>query len=425
MTPTPVPTLKPKPRRPKRKRMLELDPKGRTFDAQSLEPVLEIEVVLLDNFKNLFDYSSLVNPQIVKRNGEFNFWVPNGIYYLDILQKPASHSWPMDIEDVHPNYTKAYYCDPEVRNKEDQPVSLYYDQYTIIEYNKLVHCDVPLDPGHNQPFRSKVATIDFSVSRVPSTADFEYSGRTSHPLTIVQLTAESTGVVVSSASANKLGYWVAKIVGTQYPTKTNGSPDRIEIVYLKTDLTGGSNEIESSSGPVFDPILRYLEGYAYDHAGQVISHAKVGVKQKNADRIVYITTADKNGFFRIGSQYLPSFPYVLVFTYPDKPEEILVSTSSFTDLNNDYLKKKNLNLITEEKTNIPLDKKTFASLQKSSGPLGQVADEAITPAEDKQTSGAGQSSFLIIIIFLLVLAAGLVIVFQLIKSKQNKIPSGK
>ena len=51
------------------------DPYGRVFDSQSLEPITGVSVSLLNRDKQLFTLQGLVNPQITKVDGQFNFLV--------------------------------------------------------------------------------------------------------------------------------------------------------------------------------------------------------------------------------------------------------------------------------------------------------------------------------------------------------------
>jgi len=233
-TATPSPTKRPKKRRIAFK---NIDPKGRFFDIKSLEPIPEGEITLLNNLKKIFIYQDLTNPQEVKINGEFNFWVPNGIYYLNLSKKPEGYSWPVKIDDINTNYLKAYYCDNEVKNEKNQSMPLYLDQYSIIVNNKLVHCDVPLDPGTNIPYRSDVKTVNFTHSKTANGLTTLFTGHVTHPLTIVSLKGVATEKTIATKPADKLGFWEITIQSSDYPLKTDGAPDQLIAVYKKVDLT--------------------------------------------------------------------------------------------------------------------------------------------------------------------------------------------
>jgi hypothetical protein len=382
-TPAKLPTT-----RSIRIRTVENDPKGRLFDAKSLEPIAGIEASLLDNFKRLYQETNFVNPLTVQPNGEFNFWVPNGIYYLSFAKLPASHSWPVEMAQVHPNYNLAYYCDPEVKDESNsQTVPLYYQQFSIIEYNKLVHCDVPVDPGTNPPLRSEVKAITYGLSRSTTDNFFNYSGKQTHPFTKVELIGQTSGRVIAEVEADKLGFWAMSVAPASYPLDKTGLPENIQVRYTKKDLTA-ETEFKSVNGAVFEPLLRYLEGYAYDTQGKAIANARVGIKQKNADTVVYLTTANDKGFFKIGSQYLPTFPFDLIFTNPEVGSSLKVTTSDFVVANTAYLTDKSLNLVTTEKRDVPLT----VTATTSFGSLGLGKDSKSVPVSSVTPEAPGASS---------------------------------
>jgi len=413
LTPTETP-IRVRPRRVVR-RNIEQDPKGRLFDIKSLEPVTGIEVTLLDNFRNLFNYKSLVNPQQVQANGEFNFWVPNGIYYLQFAKLPETHTWPIEMDQVHPNYTLAYYCDPDVKDSENQTVPLYYNQFSIIEFNKLVHCDVPIDPGVNTPWRSSVRTLDYGLTRSSFDNSYTYSGKVTHPFTKVQLMAQSTEKIVQEVEADKLGFWRTTIAAVNYPLTDKGVPDVIILRYVKKDLTTNQS-LEPIGGLTFEPLLSYIEGYAYDRAGNIIANAKVGVKQKNSDKVIYLTTADNRGYFKIGSQYLPTLPYDLIFSSPENDLKATMTSSQFLEANSQYLQERQLNLATANNRDVPLTASTVSSFKalKSQQPL--VDEQSQT---NEQTSNPSQNFTFIILVVALLTLIGFGVYFVVLKKKTN------
>jgi hypothetical protein len=406
ITPTPLPTKKPKAPRPA-KRSKELDPKGRVFDAKSLEPINSSEITLLDSTQKLYNYQSITNPQTVMKNGEFAFYVPNGLYYLNVSQLPQTHTWPVDLNMVNPNFSQAYFCDPDIKDSKNQPVSLYYQSFPINVSDKLIHCDIPLDPGSNPPFTSQVQLITYGINRESGTGDVTYSGKVTHPLSKIRLTGETTGYLAGEAIADKMGNWRINVPGKYYPVTKDNTPDRLEINFIKKDLTTG-NFMEAVKDKVFEPILYYLEGYAYDQFGSIIPNAKVGIKSKTKDQIVYLTQADNKGFFRVGSQFLPSMEYELVFV--DQNDKVgVLTTSQFALLNSDYIKEKKIDLISEPVNDLPL------ANQGISGPksVNAAEQEEIIPTDTivaPDTSNT-QSRLLTLILLPLLLIIGAILVW--------------
>ncbi|OGK64726.1 hypothetical protein A2313_01875 [Candidatus Roizmanbacteria bacterium RIFOXYB2_FULL_41_10] len=417
-TPTPATIRRPRRNRPKGQRFIDWDPKGRTFDIRSLEPITGVEVTLLDNFKNLFSYKKIINPQIVQANGEFNFWVPNGIYYLQFAKLPETHTWPVTMDKVHPNYSLAYYCDPEVKDSENLPVSLYYNQFSIIEFNKLVHCDVPLDPGNNTPIRTPVKIIDFGLNRNTADGSLTYSGKVSHPFTKVQLMAQSTERIVQEVEADKLGFWRTTLLTGLYPLTAKGVPDKIVLRYIKKDLTA-SQVFEPIGGITFEPLLNYIEGYAYDPEGKIIPEARVGIKQENSDKVIYLATADKGGYFKIGSQYLPSLPYDLVFSNPKNNTNEIVASSQFLAGNQEYLQSKQLNLISADNRAVPLATVAVSSFKALRTGQNQNLNSSGEPIDEQsEETSSIFSPALLITLFLVVVAGGLLI-YTFAKNKKT------
>ncbi len=396
ITVTPIPTKPPVRRRPFIRRMIAQDPKGRLFDSQSLEPITDAEVSLLDNTKKLFQYQNLVNPQKVMINGEFNFWVPNGIYYLDI-EKPPGFSWPLNLDRVHPNFRRAYFCDPDVKKSDNNPAILYLETYAIIEFNKLVHCDVPLDPGVNPPTHRPVQTVNYGYYKSADSQTIIYSGKITHPLSNVIFKAKSTMADIANVNADRLGYWNIVLPINQLPKKNNGVADQIEIEYKKFDLVNNVYLNNTDKAQlVFEPILNYIEGYAYNLNGQITPLAKIGIHQLNTEKVNYLTTADQHGFFRIPSQYLPSFAFEIVILPKDSQQPITYTPSQFLETNADYLNQTQLDLLTTINKNVLTDiTYTQKDIGKNTNSL-----PSLTPSQSQSSS---KSVFIRLVAILIVL----------------------
>jgi len=409
---------------PNVRNMDNFDPRGRLFDAQSLEPIPNGEVTLLNQQKTLMQREGVTNPLMVKVNGEFNFFVPNGVYYLNFQKIPSSHSWPIEITTVNSNYVKAYFCDSQVKDENNKSVALYNKQYAINEQNKLVHCDVPLDPGTNPPFKSEVKTVDYGFYRTSSGQETVYSGKISHPLSKVLLKAEESNQTVISTAADKLGYWRITLNNARYPKKADGSLDRIVIAYKKVDLTKSIEEAEASTDTLTaEPILNSIEGYAYDNNNQIIPLASIGVRQVNTSKVSFVTLADDTGFFKIPSRYLPSFSYEIVYLNPNTKELVVSTTSRFTSNNDKYLKEKSVNLLTQVNQSVIVQPKInpFNQINASGNEVANdQSNQNITPVVSGGESISPLIKILPIIVILVILVIGLVfLVVKLSKPKET------
>jgi len=415
---TPSPTIRPS---KVKFRAAHNDPKGRFFDSQSLEPIPEGMVSLLNNVKKLFVYQKLENPQKVKINGEFNFWVPNGTYYLDIIKKPTNHSWPLTIDKVNIYYSKAYYCDPEIKDEKNQTVPLYLQQYSITEYNKLVHCDVPFDPGTNTPYRSDVKTVSYSSSRTNNNTATNFTGRVTHPLTVITLKGELTEKIVATTFADKLGSWKILVNNINYPLKPDGSPDRLIVVYNKVDLTTNTQSTTGVNGLTLEPILTYVEGFAYDEDGKLLPLAKVGYHQLGTEKNVYITVSDSKGFFRIPTRYLPGFGYELIFVPSGSVAPVVFTTSQFAQKNIEYLKTNHLNLLTKvNKDLLSINKAQNLNGDNETSNDGKNTNQNNITGTSSGNKISSQMMIAIIVVFILLMILTAVVVVILIKKPKQQ-----
>jgi len=262
--------------------------------------------------------------------------------------------------------------------------------------------------------------MEFSVSKEHGATFTRYGGKVTHPLTVVTLQGEETGKKVVTTAANKTGFWNATVENALYPMRADGTPDRLIAYYQKTDLTGSAPSAPVKGGEV-EPILNYVEGYAYDSAGKPLPQAGVGFRQQATDKIVYVTTSDNTGYFKIPTRYLPTFGYELVFLPTGATEPTFMTTSVFTAKNAPLLKQKGVNLLTSRNDEF-INPKSVPSqpVSKSSPavePTGLVMDLA-----DKKAS-ANMALLVASIVFLLLAGVGTV-AFLIYKKQKSKDQPG-
>jgi len=415
------------------------DPEGRVFDAKSLEPLPGARVRLFiekNNNKELAVNIPGLNPDITTNtDGQFRFYVPKGTYYMQ-PSKPG-YQFPVDMDEIHRNYSKAYYCDPEI----NKPI--YNKEYPIVENNKLIHCDIPLDPGTNSPFQSNPEILTYGYMAVPGYAMTRFVGTVTHPFTRILLIGEKTGKEYERIEADKTGKWEEIINNNKLPQDEGLRP-----VLIKFDLITGryvseegikvkiKNLVQSifprqtlaqtryiTKGIVFDPIPRYLEGYARDQKGQAIPFAKVMVKSQMSGGIFFQTTADKNGFFSISSRNLPIFNYYLEFLPPNSLTPIKLTTAEFARINKSYLAENQVNLMTATKSAKPVEASSSATggagfLVNQLGGNGKKA-----PQEEKTETKVSGGNFLLTVFIILMLlvvfiAVGVFIYLKKISSQE-------
>jgi hypothetical protein len=374
------------------------DPKGRVFDSKSLEPLSNVSVSLLDSLKKQVVLSGVLNPVITITDGIFNFFVPNGTYFLSPVKN--GYIFPVDIVTIHKNYSKAYFCDPDVK----QPI--YNKQYEIIEQNKIIHCDVPMDPGTNTPYRGEVTTIAQAQMVLPNSFISKYEGTVSHPLTKVTLIAEESGKKIVETSADKFGAWSMLVYHNKYPVKTDGTPDRLIATYTKVDLTVDNPVVSSTKKAIiFEPIPRYIEGKAEPFA-------QVGVRLQNSDNTQFLATADDKGFFAIAPQKLPLFPYSIIVG------KSVYTPTQYEEVQKEYLKENKIDVMNAVKNDKPLV--AAPSKVPVSNPSGSIS-QSTSPTREASTNPKkiNEMIMLVAILIILIMAVGGSIYF-FIKQKKNE-----
>jgi hypothetical protein len=418
------------------------DPKGRVFDSVSLEPLPGVEVTLLDNNKNIFSAIGLENPVITKDDGLFNFFVASGNYYLS--PKKNNYQFPLNLTEVNSKYSQAYYCDPKVGSQ------LYNRQLPIIEENELIHCDVPLKPL-GVPYQSEPKSINFGNMNLGSSTKF--FGQFTHPLVFVRLSQANN--LLAQTIADKFGSWEITIASDKISSQ--GGEVVVEAIknpnlYLLPSSGSETSPISSSNGGllnflnkfflqifkkvysqtasnkiIFHPILRYIEGYAYNNNGEIVPNAVVRIIVQMNNKVYYETKADDNGFFSILPSDLPIFPYYIEITDPKKPNvKNNLTTSYFIKLNKNYLEKNNINLITAEKNNQIVVTSSSDSQLKKISPTKITDNNFLIPTKtNTQLEKENQSSkniilvVVIILILLIILVAG--VIFYYIKKNKNVV----
>lgn len=426
------------------------DPKGRVFDSESLEPLPEARVFLLDENKKEVDFIGLINPILTKEDGIFNFFLPAGTYYL----KPEKDNYQfplLNLGEVNHKYDRIYYCDLIV----GQP--LYFDQFPIIEENKLIHCDIPLKPL-SSPFRGEVVIMDYGYMILGN--NYKFFGRFSHPLTIVEIKQENK--LLEKLTTDKEGGWEAlipsdkisstggeiEVLGIKNPSvfSSNNSTSKLNrrlnnnfFSYLINNIKSLLNKIfvkeiysqSRSNKLILNPILRHIEGYAYNNQGNIIPKAIMNVVAQMDGKVYWQTQADEKGFFQIYSNQLPIFPYYLEIINPKSPNlRNIITTSQFIRFNKDYLINNKINLINATKNN-QLISTTSSYFKKEITPFPTLSERdnlnLLIPTKIIKENNEinKQRNFLltigVILFFLISLVAGLILFY--LKRKNNSFTS--
>ncbi len=390
------------------------DPYGRVFDSQSLEPMTGAEIEILDeNKKPVPETATFDNPVTTGLDGVFNFLVKEGIYYLSLLKKPVTHQFTSN-PNLHPNYSKIYVKNDGSSSiyKPDEPIAEMVD--TPEERAKgqpfPEQRDIPLDPDGNPSYKSNPVVIE--ATQHPDGSRVIYQGRVSHPFAVVKLTG-ANDVVYTTTFADRNGFWGVSLTNKSIPQDQVLVP----LVY-KTDLTKSLppvlpisavvQSLKIEAGPktnmAFQPVLRTVEGYAYDITGAVISNAKVVIRL-NMNKAAYFTTqADSDGYFKIYSSKLPLFPFYLEFADPVTKSPTTQTTSDFSQRNKGFLTNNKISLMST--TN-------YSALSPTSTPKQPSSPSEQSFKESSQKSKKSDVVFIVIILIIFLLTVSATLFFYL------------
>ncbi len=317
------------------------DPYGRVFDSKTLEPVKNANVTLLKKRENgVFTImtpadllgGNILNPHPpTKEDGRFSFVVPDGTYKLTVSH--SNYVFPEKIINLQSNYSKIY-------------SNIYPDQTgeEIVQKGAIQHRDISLKQV-SVGLETNVKLMEYFHDLNKLTSTVIIKGRVSHPFAEIKAYSLKDGVryrllTEIPVKADKEGNFVLKIDQSKFDsTETFG-----EITIEKTDLTlvnlvkrfiesfiskaisKVNAQVFLATAVKFEPILNYVEGYAYDSAGKVLPNATVSVYLEFSKKPYYQTVTDDKGFYKISSEFLPSMPYHL--SYASTNEQIFPTTNS-------------------------------------------------------------------------------------------------
>lgn len=384
------------------------DPYGRVFDSQSLEPIYNIQVNLLDEFKKPAKQITK-NYDITSTNGVFNIQVEKpGNYYLSI-NPPLTHEFITDLK-INSNF-KYIYSDIY------HPDKMFFENIGV-----PTHHDIPLKPK-GAPYHSDIIIYEQSLNQIDLGNSIKFEGKVSHPLANICLEGEITKKNYVCNQADKIGQFQIFINKKNYPQealiiKTSKiSPNDISQFIFQ------SIKQESLLTPVpektplkklrFEPLLRYLEGYVYDGQGQIAPKAQVNIRLKQDKKLIYKTVSDEKGYIKITTENLPLFDYYLEVIPSQSSKPIIVTTSDFVNNNDDFIKSEKLNLMTGIKNDqsITNPSKLSPDKLKASGNAGnKISNSKLAAPFNKNLI-----IIILIISLLIIVTAGMVFY---IKKKQ-------
>lgn len=315
------------------------DPYGRVFDGISLEPLNkdEARVTLLNKDSSIVEIPG--NNVSIDILGKYNILInKDGEYKLNVVPT-TTHQFVNFIPDTR--YKDLY-----------ESIFMLGDSSFFESASDPKRIDVALKPI-STPYSRPIDVVQNDYKQVWTSGKkyIRIDLRVTHPKSIVKLIVNDIIVKddgegnILPLTTDKNGYW--KIMVRDFKVLSQKG-FRIEIsknpqYYMFASQTGNKIIID------FDPILSYVEGYAYDDNGSILSNAKIQVRLKMNDSIFYETQADGKGFFTIDPINLPPLDYYFVFVNPLNNQAIKKTTADFIRDNNSYLETAKINLLKGEK----------------------------------------------------------------------------
>jgi len=399
------------------------DPAGRVFDAKTLEPIPNVQVMLLKNYDGQFTDArrtelTIVNPYITLENGGFSFYVSSGQYKLTASH--PNYSFPItNLNDIHQNYQQIY-LNPRY-GKPGEPKTLIYPIETdeiINVSNRIEFRDIPLKPNNNIGYSYPLNIYSFSQQLNKSTQEIVFSGKASHPFTkvtlykkIIENNNQEKNQIFDSYLSDHLGSFKFSIPLSKLRENELINNAQFEKSNLKnlnynnkqTLINKFKNFFSKAIKNVFaqqndiinieiNPTLPHLEGFVYDNKEKILPNTKIGVYLTFSNIPYYTTTTDEKGYFKIPSTRLPNEPYEIRYQTKDK-ETIKLSTSKFFKQNAPYLVKNkiNLNQIVDEKGKVITPTKISPTKTKTEIERISIYPSSYNPRSQSSVSSNSQN----------------------------------
>lgn len=393
------------------------DPYGRVFDSRSLEPIMDVEVTLIDE--------ATKQPAFMEFNDNYDITGQDGLFNIQV-EKEGYFSMRVDAEPLH-NFITSPILSPYWSKIYSD---LYYPEDSFFEKSGVpTHHDIPV-MSKGEPYRGAVALVVPGTLKSQSIGEhIVYSGRQTFPMAKVCLVDEETGRVVGKCvNANNVGRFTIALEKSVAPSsKLVVKAEKVDL--NNPDLYKPAQAVENihtnsiyitkkgtSKLRSFEPILSHVEGYVYDSKGAVIPNATVNVKLKSNDELFYETKADDSGFFTIYANDLPYIEYYFEFTNPETGEVITKSSSEFVLDNGDYLGSQDINLMTAVKNNQPIVNPATGQLNQFDNSGLAPNDEGAVPTGRTTPKNIGIIIVAFVLVVLVIAAAGILIYIK----RQNK-----
>lgn len=423
------------------------DPYGYVFDSVSYEPIKGAVVSLRAGGK-IVDLPT--NPAETDTWGKYNILVLNAGKYSVEADYLPSHEFVKTGFSMS-KYSSIYLDSAESHSLVFSPGDPEFEESPA----KPLRVDIPLKPKGTPYRREKIERLNQS-SQVLTKSDGEYvrfEGTVDFPRAIIPFLVDGQPLTVDGedvvAKSDRLGSWSIEIkldslpqesitVGEPYKDPelfsmvgNNGSLSRVVdmiVTFLIKPVAAQQSIRINDPAPTttstgvtqnytFNPILRHIEGYAYDSLGKIIPKAKIIIKLKMNNSTVYETVADDSGFFTVYKNNLPPLEYYLEIVDPTTLKSSTQSTATFVKNNQAYIDSEKIDLMSVTKNDQPI-------VNPATGQLNQIAK--VTPPQPAANTSASNQKlkspidiklFTMILVLAVLLASTVGVIFYIRKSR--------
>jgi len=443
------------------------DPRGVVFDVNTLLPVKGISVELSklnpvnDTYEIVPNGLFLINPSSTshpgKENGQYSFFVDTGWYKLKLIN-PERQIVSLTSSQLE-TATKLGIDNIYIEDEAIEEVIV--DGIGIVKI-----ANIPVDITDESLLVKELAIMD-NVAPTLEGNGIRLFGRVSHPKTKMIITKDmmdGTGAIkqfVTTDYTDGLGEYPNKLISQ---TVVSAEPLVFQNATLTFELnsfytTGvftqkeqGGNKVARFLKEVWGGVLKklearaavtpkntivikpmplYIEGIAYDTNGVTIPKAIVGLYPFYSEKPYYLTVADENGRYKIGSQHIPRFEYKLRYKKATG-EVVVIDMSTFIKQNAKLIIKEGIKPFVAKKTTLAEDKKiqdyftnvtTPIELKAPNKPSTSSRNPSVSSTPQTGTgggtTGAGMQGIVMVVVAIIVLIMIGVGAFIMMKSKQQ------
>lgn len=417
------------------------DPKGYVFDARTLYPVKGVGVRIAKRgtdgqYANMVSRVGLTNPTTTNVYGQYSFYVEPGFYKMSIDSTNVSLA-PLSV--VKSGYETLF------RDKKGE-LPIYQQDQEVQEFAGVVgvhHIPVNVVDERMLIKENDVTHIVKNETRTASGA-IRLTGRVQLPKSTVILTkklVDGQGQllpdVVTRDVTDALGEYNLTVPQRALSNGKNGYVYDLQVGFEPNAIYTGSTPFTPTAKSTFtvSAMPAYLEGIAYDPKGVVIPNAIVGVYPFFSEKPMYVTLADANGHFRIGSQHIPQLSYEL--RYKKQNGQIVeVSGATYVKQNASFFGSNSIDPYTVKTSTVRDDatdkqrlvaskRDTTMTIPRSSGRTQTTAStsksQGYTPSQNGGVFNSTTMQGVVMIVVILFVLVGIAVgAFVMMKSKQTQ-----